>query len=111
MTTLITLTLLCTSPDYLNFTRFFDKSPNLNKPNPCRRMQHFEKCGFRLVHYHNLRRRTALRQPFLLGEGRFLIQMIPYLFDHHGIFNTGDHLYGATAGAAGLDVDEDGRSY
>jgi hypothetical protein len=41
-----------------------------------------------------------LWSPFLSGRGSgFIIQMIPYLLDHHRVFNTGDDLHGRTNAA------------
>ncbi|MCW4330645.1 MAG: hypothetical protein N0C89_10465 [Candidatus Thiodiazotropha endolucinida] len=36
-----------------------------------------------------------------------MLQVIENLLDHYRIFNTGNHLHGAAAGTAGLDVDVD----
>lgn len=37
-----------------------------------------------------------------------MLQVIENLLDHYRIFNTGNHLHGAAAGTAGLDVDVEG---
>ena len=73
-------------------------------------MQHFEeiletrsRLCWRSLEQARLRRRSALRPSRLLGWCCF-IQMIQYFFDHHRIFNAGDHLHLAPALLTGLHI-------
>ena len=62
-------------------------------------------CWMALLKQARLRWSPALGQPAQSGRGYFFLQVREYLLDHHRVFNTSDYLDGATAFAAGFNVD------